>query len=582
MRRNDRSRSRVLLILWSIFLILSMTACASSKEQQETAEEVVEKNGEVYILYTSDVHCGVDTGFGYAGLFRIRKQLEKRGYSTILADNGDAIQGEFLGALTKGASIIKLMNAVGYDVAVPGNHEFDYGMSRLQELMEMAEFPYISCNFNHNGESVLAPYLIKEVEGKAIAFVGITTPTTLTTSTPSIFQNENGEFDYGFLEDGTGEALYTAVQKAVDDARAEGADLVFALGHLGMRANESPWTYAEVIENTNGIDAFFDGHSHDMDRIVMQNKDGEEVTRVAPGTKLSGIGYSHISAEGELVDTGIWSWSNDSALPELLGVENEISDQVTGAKKELKEITAREIAKSEVELTIFDPTEKDSEGNPIRMIRRAETNLADFCTDAVRVQTGAQIALLNGGGIRDDLKKGTFTYGDLLRVCPFLNSISVIEVSGQQILDALEWGARFVPDENGGFLQVSGLQYEIDTTVPNGCVEDEAGMLEKIKGPRRVKNVLVDGKPIDPDEAYTVAGPGYVLLEHGDGHTAFDGAVVLTENAGVDYQMMIDYTAGPQGGTIGEEYADPYGQERITIHEASTLHFSTLPSLGSF
>ena len=567
MRRNDRSHNCVSLILVGIFLILSMAACVSPKVQTKNTEEVGEKNGEVYVLYTSDVHCGVDNGFGYAGLFRIREQLEKRGYSTILADNGDAIQGETLGALTKGESIIKLMNAVGYDVAVPGNHEFDYGMPRLQELMEMAEFPYVSCNFNHNGDLLLAPYLIKEVDGKAIAFVGITTPTTLTTSTPAVFQNENEEFVYGFLEDETGEALYTAVQKAVDDARAEGADFVFALGHLGMRANESPWTYAEVIENTNGIDAFFDGHSHDMDRIVMQNKDGAEVTRVAPGTKLSGIGYCHISAEGELIDTGIWTWTNDIAFPDLLGVENEISEQVTDARKELEEITDRELAKSAVALTIFDPTELDSEGNPIRMVRRAETNLADFCTDAVRVQTGAQIALLNGGGIRDNLKKGTITYGDILRVCPFANSISVIEASGQQILDALEWGARFAPDENGGFLQVSGLQYAIDVAIPNGCVESDAGMMERIEGTRRVKNVLVNGEPIDPNKIYTVAGPVYVLLEHGDGHTAFDGAAVLTENAGVDYQLMIDYITESQGGTIGEEYADPYGQERITLYE---------------
>ena len=598
MKRNKRVQGGWLVTLLSVVLIFALAGCASPAEaasssaeegassaESETAssaeseassssetesdapEETVEKNGEIYILYTSDVHCGIDSGFGYAGLTQIREQLEKKGYTTILADNGDAIQGEVIGTLTKGEPIIELMNAVGYDVAIPGNHEFDYGVPRFLELTEKAEFPYISCNFNHNGELLFAPYLIKEVEGQKIAFVGVTTPTTLTTSMPTNFQDENGEFVYGFLEDATGEALYTAVQKAVDDARAEGADKVFVLGHLGMKANESPWTYAEVIENTSGIDAFFDGHSHDLDQVEMKNKDGEEVTRIACGTKLNGIGYSHITAEGEIDETGIWTWANGTALPELLGVENAVADKVVEEEKELEEVTARVIAQSEADLTIYDPEEKDASGNPIRMVRRAETNLADFCTDAVRVQTGAQIALFNGGGIRDDLKQGDVTYGDVLRVWPFVNSICVIEATGQQILDALEWGARFVPDENGGFLQASGLQYEIDVTVPNGCVEDEEGMMVGIEGERRVKNVLVDGAPIDPNKTYTVAGANFTILEHGDGHTAFDGVNVLVDNASVDHQMLIDYLTEALGGVIGEEYADPYGQGRIVIQE---------------
>ena len=564
MKQNKRVGRRFFAILAGGILAFSLAGCVSSMEKAAEVE-AAEKNGEIYILYTSDVHCGIDSGFGYAGLARIRDMLERKGYSTILADNGDAIQGEIIGTLTKGEPIIDLMNAVGYDVAVPGNHEFDYGVPRFLELTEKAEFPYISCNFTHNDERIFAPYLIKEVEGKEIAFVGITTPTTLTTSTPANFQDENGEFVYGFLEDETGEALYTAVQKAVDDARAEGADLVFALGHLGMRANESPWTYADVIENTRGIDAFFDGHSHDLDQVVMKNRDREEVTRIACGTKLNGIGYSHISVEGEIVETGIWTWTNEVALPELLGVENAVAEKVEEKEQELEKITASVIAESKTNLTIYDPEEKDNEGNPIRMVRRAETNLADFCTDAVRFRTGAQIALVNGGGIRDDLKGGDITYGDVLRVWPFENAIVVIEATGQQILDALEWGARFVPDENGGFLQVSGLQYEIDVTVPSGCRENEEGMMTGIEGERRVKNVLVEGASIDPEATYTVAGANFTLLGHGDGHTAFDEAKVLVDDAGVDHQLLIDYLTETLGGKIGEEYEDPYGQERIVI-----------------
>ena len=226
------------------------------------------------------------------------------------------------------------------------------------------------------------------------------------------------------------------------------------------------------------------------------------------------------------------------------------------------------VARSEVELTIFDPVEKDAAGKPIRMVRRAETNLGDFCADVLRLHTGADVALIGGGGIRTDLHRGDITYGDILSIWPFQNSVCVIEATGQQILDALEWGARAVPGETGGFLQVSGLTYEIDASIPDGCVSSSSGMMTGIEGERRVKNVAVGGAPIEPEKTYTVAGINYTLLDNGDGFTAFDGAAVLVENAGLDSQVLIDYITEVLGGVIGEEYADPCGQGRIVIKGA--------------
>ena len=188
---------------------------------------------DVMVLFTSDVHCGIESNFGYAGLAMVRDAYKNAGYHVLLVDNGDSIQGEPVGTMTTGEANIKLMNAVGYDIATMGNHEFDYGMERFFELSKMANFPYVSCNFNKGGELQFAPYVIKEFDGVKIAFVGISTPKTLTSSTPKYFQDENGNFIYGFFEDETGEGLYNAVQKAVDDARAEGATFVVALAHLG-------------------------------------------------------------------------------------------------------------------------------------------------------------------------------------------------------------------------------------------------------------------------------------------------------------------------------------------------------------
>ncbi|WP_081832744.1 bifunctional metallophosphatase/5'-nucleotidase [Oribacterium sp. P6A1] len=543
---------------------------ASTKTSVENSatEEKIDKNGEVYILFTSDVHCGIDEGFGYAGLAAIRDKLESEGYETILVDDGDAIQGEAVGTLTKGENIVRIMNKLNYDLAIPGNHEFDYGMDNFLELAENeAEYKYICCNFTKNDKLVFEPYAIKEIAGMKIGFVGVTTPTSITTSTPKYFQDDKGNYIYGFLQDDTGQKVYEAVQKAVDDVRKEGADLVYVIGHMGLYDTYSPWTYKDIIEHTEGIDVFLDGHSHDTEQIVMKDKSGKEVTRSAVGTKLNCIGYSHISADKKVLKTDVWSWPNKDSAPALLGINNEIGDMVQEVKAELGEKMNEVVAKTDVELTVNDPKETDNNGNPIRMVRRAETNLGDFCADAYRWSSGADIAIANGGCIRANIEKGDITYGNIIDVFPYGNMVSMIEVTGQQILDALEWGARSIPDECGGFLQVSGLSYEVNTKIDSPCIADDHSMFVGIKGERRVQNVLVGDKPIDPKATYTLACHDYTIQDKGDGFTMFDGDKVIEDRFKLDNQVLIEYITEKLGGAVGGEYSDPYGDGRIRILE---------------
>ena len=552
-----------LALLMGLALMFGTTAMA----EEPASEEAAGLTHDLVVLFTSDVHCGVDQGFGYVGLQQIRDQMEAKGDYTLLVDDGDSIQGEPLGTMTTGQADIELMNAMKYDVAIPGNHEFDYGMDRFLELAQMAEFPYISCNFNREGELVFDPYVIKEFDGVKIAFVGVTTPKTLTSSTPTYFMDEEGNFIYGFLQDTTGEALYSAVQSAVDDARAEGADYVFVMGHMGNEAECEPWTYADVIRNTTGIDVFLDGHSHDTDQVVMQNRNGEDVIRSACGTKLQCIGYARISAEDGSIEAGVYNWNNDVSAPELLGIGNGMTEEIAKATGELDEKLGEVVAKSAVDLTIFDPEAKDENGNPIRIIRRAETNLGDLCADAYLDQSGADIAFVNGGGIRVSIPAGDITRGDILKVHPFGNSMCVVEVTGQQILDALEWGAHGIPGENGGFLQVAGLTYEIHTYIESSCTQDENTMFTGVDGEYRVKNVMVGGEPLDPEKTYTLASHNYMLKNGGDGYSMFEGCRILQDEVKLDNQVLIDYITGTLGGVIGEEYAEPYGQGRIVAVE---------------
>ena len=540
-------------------------AAAAEDSQSQKQDENKDKK-DIKILYTSDIHCGIDEGFGYAGLEQIRKYEQEKGYEVILVDDGDNIQGDPLGLLTKGDALIDLMNKMGYSVAIPGNHEFDYGVDNFLSLAEKAQFKYISCNFQYKGENVFDPYVIREIGGRKIGFVGVTTPTTITASKPTLFEDENGEFVYSFLQDETGEGVYNAVQSAVDNARKEGAEYVIVLGHLGNEEQCRPWTYADVISHTNGIDAFLDGHSHDTDQVIMKNKDGKEVPRSACGTKMQHIGWCRIPAEGE-VTAGIYSWTLDDSAPEVLGIENEMSTAVKEARGSISKLLEGKIAVSEQEMTIYDPVAVDPEWGKVRMIRRAETNLGDLCTDAYRFVTGADIALLGGGGIRVSIPAGDVTMKNMYEVFPFGNEICVVQATGQQILDALEWGAAAVPGESGGFMQVSGLSYEIHTYIDSTCTKDVNGMFTGVAGERRVRNVKVNGTPIDPDALYNVAGNDYWFLNGGDGQTAFNGAERVDAGGMLDVQVLVDYLTRELDGVIGKEYSDPTGQDRIVIVE---------------
>ncbi|MBQ7137537.1 MAG: bifunctional metallophosphatase/5'-nucleotidase [Clostridia bacterium] len=536
---------KFLALLLAAMMLLGCVAFA------EEAAPALTKD--VVVLFTSDVHCGIDQGWGYAGVAAVRDALAKDNH-VVLVDNGDAIQGEPVGTMTKGEALIELMNAVGYDIATPGNHEFDYGMARFLELAEKANFPYISANFNKEGELVFKPYVIKEFDGVKIAFVGISTPKTLTSSTPAYFMDDAGNFIYGFFQDETGEKLYTAVQTAVDAAIAEGAAYVVAMGHTGNEAECQPWTYADIIANTTGIDAYLDGHSHDKDQVVMKNKAGEDVVRGGCGTKLEGIGYLCIAADGAL-KTGVYEWAYDFDAPAL--IKNDITAAVENATAALNEKLSEVVASTQVDLVIKDPT------TGVRIVRTAETNLGDLCADAYRDQSGADVAIVNGGGVRDTIKAGNITLNDILKVHPFGNSMCVIEITGQKILEALEYAVKDVPSEFGGFLQVSGMTFEIHTYIPSSVKMDENKMYVGVEGEYRVKNVMIGGEPIDLEKTYTLASHNYKLKQNGDGNTVFEGCKILQDEVKLDNQVLIDYITGTLNGVVGEEYADPYGQGRI-------------------
>ena len=547
----------------SLMLCLCLAASPAGSLCAGAAAETSPEARDLIILFSSDVHCGIDYGWGYAGLYAVKEKLSET-YDVLLVDNGDAIQGEPIGLFSSGEAIIDIMNVMGYDAAIPGNHEFDYGVEQFLDLTEKANFPYICCNFEREGELVFDPWLIKEIGGLKIGFVGVTTPDTIRSSVPRYFRDENGNFIYGFMTDKTGEALYSAVQQSVDAARAAGADYVIVLGHMGNSYNYKPWMYSDVISQCSGIDAWLDGHTHDTDQVVMKDRDGKDVVRAACGTKLAHIGALRITRDGK-ISSELFSWNSSIPAPKLLPLDNAASEAVSAASDGLNVLLGQVAAVSQVDLRSTNPEIKDFYGRSLLLVRVAETNLGNLIADAFRWACNADIAFMGAGCIRSDIPKGNVTFGGLLAAIPFVNDIVVAEVTGRQVLDALEWSVSRLPNNFGGFAQVSGLSFEYDSTIDSPCVKDEKGFFDHVDETkeRRVRNVLVAGRPIEADAAYTLASVDYYLLGNGDGYTMFDGAKILQDGEESDIEALCYYISGALGGNIGKGYEDMYGEGRI-------------------
>lgn len=531
-----------------------------------TGAEGTESKG-VVILHTNDVHCGFeadDSSFGVADLAAYKAHLEDEGYDVILVDAGDFVQGGVIGTLSDGEYPMQIMNELGYDVAVPGNHEFDYGMDTFFKLTGEAEFPYLSVNFTdlRTDEKPFQAYTIIDAEQYRIAFVGLTTPETTTSSRPSNFQDEDGNFIYGFLGSDDGTALYTAVQNAIDAAYADGADYVFAIGHMGDYVYDDRWSSIAVFEHVSGLTGFIDGHSHSEIIGEGWDKSGNDVWLTSTGTKLHTIGQITITPERqvncELISKDDYAVSTDENSAEYKAYQK-MSDFIAGIDEQYNELAGTVVARTDVELTVNDPETGE------RAVRNSETNLGDLCADAYRAKTGADIGLINGGGVRANIAAGDITYGNIIDVQPFGNSLCVVEATGQQILDCLEMGAVHAPEENGGFMQVSGLSYTVNTYIPSSVTTDENGNFTGVDGEYRVKNVLVNGEPLDLEKVYTVASHNYLLLNGGDGMSMFKDCNMIAKEIALDNQALIDYITEDLGGTVGEEYSDPRGSGRIAV-----------------
>ena len=546
---------------------------------------------DVTILYTNDVHTYIDKQspkLTYAAIADLKQSYQNAGKDVLLVDAGDHVQGTAYGSMDEGASIIKLMNAAGYDVATPGNHEFDYGMDRAKAIMKEADFPYLSCNWVDLRTTlrVLPSVKVFVRGGRRIAFVGVTTPETFTKSTPAYFMDKaQRKYIYDIQGGEDGKKLYDAVQKAIDKAKLL-ADVVIGLGHLGVDPSSSPWTSEEVIAHTSGFDAFIDGHSHTvMENKQVQDASGKAVTLTQTGSYFANVGEMTIAADGTITT---------KLIPTHEGMDAGIAAMQTGWVSTVDDMLGEKIAVGDSDFYVSDPAIGK------RRIRSAETNLGDFVADGIYAyfneveKLHCDLAIMNGGGIRADVPAGDWTFKTCKQVSPFGNVACLMSVTGKQIQDALEFAARFAGEggkENGGFLQVAGATYEIHTDIPNTVQTDEKNVwIGSATGTPRVQNVKIYDKasgsylPLDPGATYALAGMNYTLRNLGDGFAMFDGAELIKDYVSEDYLVMATYAMTFDGADAAGlphlssansplaaypgyllNYEQPYGAGRITI-----------------
>ena len=548
-------KKKVLSLLMAVVMTFSLAVTANAAE--ETAQDL---NGDIVILHTNDVHGAIA---GYAKVAALKDAYEARGAYVLLMDAGDFIQGDPTVSTSEGATAVELMNLAGYDVVSLGNHEFDYGYQNLKDLEADADFAIVDANVLYNGSVAFEDNLVFTTpDGTKIGVFGLDTPETATKAHPAKIQGVT------FL---AGEDLYDCAQEQVDALTAEGCNYVICLGHLGIDDESAGNRSIDLLENVDGVDLFIDGHSHStQDDITAaltaaSQAGGNEISvdssmvngtvLTSTGTKLESVGVVTIDGETGRIDASTVSAAS------LTDEDADVAARAAAIQKEIDDEYGTVFAKTEVAL--------NGEREPGN--RTEETNLGDLITDALvwgaeREGTEVDAAVTNGGGIRASIAAGDITKKDINTVLPFGNTLSIVQVTGAELLEALEASTYCTPTSIGGFPQVSGIEFTVDTTKAYDQGELYPG--STYYGPKSIQRVTIEtvgGEPFDANATYTIATNDF-MAAGGDTYYAFAAASVNYDLGIAMDEVVMDYITDELKGTVtAEAYGEPVG--RITVDQ---------------
>ena len=529
------------------------------KEEKELSDDII-------ILHTNDVHCGVLDSIGYDGLMLYKKDLQKQYKHVLTVDVGDHIQGGPLGLLSKGLDIIKIMNKIGYDVSIIGNHEFDYGLDQLKKCNESLNCGYISGNFLYrkNRTLIYPPYKLIQLDDIKIAFIGITTPQTLSKTILHTIIDEEGEMVYDFLTKNDGQELYEIIQKYINEVKDKGAKYVIILSHLGIEGDAlEKYTSSGLLSHLIGVDAILDGHTHRIYNKTSKDKNGNDILLSQTGTKLTNLGVLKIKKNGEIISEML----SQIPTPKFIKVKPIYRDRKLRLVDPEMNNFINNIASShfselnqKIGYVNFDLLINSEEQSS----RSGENPLCNLIADSIRYYGKGDITMINAGSIRNDLKKGDITFQNILEVLPFSAYIITKEVKGEDILNALEFGMKELPEKTSRFPQVSGISFKVNTKIKSTVIVDDEEMFVKVNGKRRVYDVIVGKDKLDINKTYLIAFDNYIG-KGGDGFSMFANYEEKLNLGKTDNELFMMYIRDVLNGVIPDEYKKT--QQRIIIEE---------------
>lgn len=548
-------------------LILSaLSSCCTAAYAEERDVNVDSK---IAVIYTGDVQCSINN---YAKLSAYVAKRQSEGYTTVLADAGDFASGDDIGEYLRGENIVSIMDELGsdgsgYTVVTPGDHDFDYGIDQLKNLTTLPLFRTISSNFvDKDGNCVFDPWTMIDDGYTQVAFVGITTPETITDSNYYRFLGENDEYAYSFCRDdeNNGAAFYANVQNSVDAAKNAGADVVIALSHLGTSTNHGLYSSKSVINNTTGINICIDANQDNSQysRSTVKNQNAENVTLITPGQKLSNlceitIENGQITYNSQATSSYFVPTNEDS---DEYSAYYSVKDTIDTIKADYSERENSVVLQSDFNLLKNNPTNINN-----ITARYKETNLGDFCADAYRKIYETDIGLIRGANIAKNIPEGEITYKQLMEVLPTKSPMCIIEATGQEIIDALEFSVASNPKSSKDFLQVSGITYEIHNYIPSSVKTNADGQFESVDGDYRVKNVMVGGDPIDPELTYTIASDSDMLKAKNTSYTMFLDNTIIKSESKTDADTLLEFAESELVGTVDDIYENLDGMGRINV-----------------
>ncbi|MBO4415942.1 MAG: bifunctional metallophosphatase/5'-nucleotidase [Lachnospiraceae bacterium] len=516
---------------------------AWAKDPEKTYDNY---EGKTVILHSNDVHGNIE---GYTFIKGLKNYYEGMGAEVITVDAGDYIQGDPYVNLSKGKNAVTMMNAVGYDYAILGNHEFDYGYARQKKVLKKANFKVLCADvFNSKGKTLYDANAVwkSNKSDLKIGFFGMSTPETQTKANPTLMVG---------LKFADGEELYKIAQEQVD-ILSKKADIVIALTHLGIDAESEPNTSYDLYKNTTGIDLIIDGHSHST---IITGPNGEPIQ--STGTKFAYVGMIMIdNATKEIEQRELITADRLTA-----GFDKAVDKKAAKLIKKVDDKINVVFAKSEVDM----PFAKGDENTP--GVRNSETAIGDLLVDAmlwmvtkdegsVTVDRDHVVAITNGGGMRAEIKQGDITMKDIMTTYPFDNTVAVIYLTGKELLEVLEVSTSSTPAAMGGFPSVAGIQYTINTKKEYKAGKQVGDTL--IYAPKKIKRVTINsinGKEFNKNDTYAIVTNNF-LADGGDTYYLFANATSKFDTGVVQNEAVIAYIQEVLGGVIGEEYAAPQGR----------------------